>query len=134
MRVCIVGCGAVGSLFAANLAQLDDVDVWAYDVSQAHTDAINASGLRLTGAGDVVGRLRATTQALELPRCDFGIVATKAMHTDGAIAATAHAFADGAVATVQNGVGNEEVVAKHVARVIRGTTFPAGKILEPGVV
>jgi 2-dehydropantoate 2-reductase len=35
---------------------------------------------------------------------------------------------------VQNGVGNEEVVAQHVARVIRGTTFPAGKIIEPGVV
>ncbi len=56
------------------------------------------------------------------------------MHTEGAIAATAHAFAGGAVATVQNGVGNEEVVAQHVARVIRGTTFPAGKIVEPGVV
>ncbi len=134
MRVCVVGCGAVGSLFAANLARLDDVEVWAYDVSQAHVDAINANGLRLTGAGDVVGHPRATTDAAELPPCDFGIVATKAMHTDGAIAATAHAFADGAVATVQNGVGNEEVVAGYVARVIRGTTFPAGKILEPGVV
>ncbi len=129
-----MGCGAVGSLFAANLAQLDDVDVWAYDVSRAHVDAINTNGLRLTGAGDVLGRPRATTDAAELPDCDFGIVATKAMHTEGAIAATAHAFADGAVATVQNGVGNEEVVAAHVARVIRGTTFPAGKILEPGVV
>ena len=134
MKVCVVGCGAVGSLFAANLAQLDDVEVWAYDVSRAHVDAINANGLRLTGAGDVLGRPRATTDARELPQCDFGIVATKAMHTEGAIAATAHAFADGAVATVQNGVGNEEVVAAHVARVIRGTTFPAGKILEPGVV
>ncbi|HJR95619.1 MAG TPA: 2-dehydropantoate 2-reductase [Gaiellaceae bacterium] len=134
MRVCVVGCGAVGSLFAANLARLDDVEVWAYDVSQAHVDAINANGLRLTGAGDVVARLQATTDAAELPPCDLGIVATKAMHTEGAIAAAAHAFADGAVATVQNGVGNEEVVAGHVARVIRGTTFPAGKILEPGVV
>ena len=56
------------------------------------------------------------------------------MHTEAAIAATAHAFADGAVASVQNGVGNEEAIAPHVARVIRGTTFPAGKILEPGVV
>ena len=56
------------------------------------------------------------------------------MHTEAAIAATAHAFADGAVASVQNGVGNEEALAPHVARVIRGTTFPAGKILEPGVV
>jgi 2-dehydropantoate 2-reductase len=134
MRVCVFGCGAVGSLFAANLAQLDDVEVWAFDVSQPHVDAINANGLRLVGAGEVVGHPAATSDARELPACDFGIVATKAMHTEGAIAATAHAFADGAVATVQNGVGNEEVVAAHVGRVIRGTTFPAGKILEPGVV
>ena len=134
MRVCVVGCGAVGSLFAANLAQLDDVEVWAYDLSQPHVDAINANGLRLTGSGEVVGNLRATSDAAELPPCDFGIVATKAMHTEGAIAATVHAFTDGAVATVQNGVGNGEVVARHVSRVIRGTTFPAGKILEPGVV
>jgi 2-dehydropantoate 2-reductase len=132
--VAVVGCGAVGSLFAANLATLDDVEVWAYDLSRAHVDAINRDGLRLTGAGDVHARLRATADAAELPACDFGIVATKAMHTDGAIAATAHAFEHGCVATVQNGIGNEEVLARHVARVIRGTTFPAGKLVEPGVV
>jgi 2-dehydropantoate 2-reductase len=124
----------VGSLFAANLATLDDVEVWAYDLAQAHVDAINRDGLRLTGAGEVVGRPRATSDPSELPACDFGIVATKAMHTAGAISATAHAFADGCVATVQNGLGNEEVLAEHVERVIRGTTFPAGKITAPGVV
>jgi len=134
VRVAVIGCGAVGSLFAANLAQLDEVEVWAYDVSQAHVDAINEHGLRLTGAGEALGFPTATTDASALPACDFGIVATKAMHTEGAISAAAHAFADGAVATVQNGVGNEEVVARHVARVIRGTTFPAGKIVEPGIV
>jgi 2-dehydropantoate 2-reductase len=127
-----VGTGAVGSLFAANLAQLDDVEVWAYDLAQEHVDAINRDGLHLSGAGEVVGRPRATSVAAELPPCDFGIVATKAMHTSAAIAATAHAFADGCVATVQNGLGNEEAIAEHVARVIRGTTFPAGKIVSPG--
>ena len=54
------------------------------------------------------------------------------MHTFAAIAATAHAFADGCVASVQNGVGNEEAIAEHVEQVIRGTTFPAGKVIEPG--
>jgi 2-dehydropantoate 2-reductase len=132
VRVCVVGCGAVGSLFAANLAGLEDVEVWAYDLSQEHVDAINANGLRLSGADQVVGRPRATTDAGELPACDFGIVATKAMHTEPAIAATAHAFAEGAVCTVQNGLGNEEALAQQVDRVIRGTTFPAGRILEPG--
>ncbi len=132
MKVCVVGCGAVGSLFAANLAQLDDIEVWAYDLAREHVDAINRDGLRLSGAGDVVGRLRATVDASELPECEFGIVATKAMHTSAAIRATAHAFAGGSVATVQNGLGNEEVLAEHVERVIRGTTFPAGKIVAPG--
>jgi 2-dehydropantoate 2-reductase len=132
VRICVVGCGAVGSLFAANLAQLDDIGVWAYDLARAHVDAINEQGLRISGAGDVLGRVRATTDAAELPPCDFGIVATKAMHTSAAVAATAHAFAEGSVASVQNGIGNEEAIAEHVERVIRGTTFPAGRVLEPG--
>ncbi|HWG56338.1 MAG TPA: 2-dehydropantoate 2-reductase [Gaiellaceae bacterium] len=135
MRVCVVGCGAVGSLFAAALAQVEGVEVWAYDLAQAHVDAINAEGLRLTGVGEVHARgITATADASALPACDFGLVATKAMHTEAAISATAHAFRDGFVASVQNGVGNEETLARHVERVIRGTTFPAGKILEPGVV
>jgi 2-dehydropantoate 2-reductase len=134
VRICVVGCGAVGSLFAANLANLADVEVWAYDLDKTHIDAIRKNGLQLTGAGEVLGRPHATCDPSQLPPCDFGIVATKAMHTGSAIAATAHAFTEGAVASVQNGVGNEETIAGHAARVIRGTTFPAGKILSPGVV
>ena len=63
VRVCVVGCGAVGSLFAAALAQLEDVEVWAYDLDAEHVAAINERGLRITGAGELVGRLRATTDA-----------------------------------------------------------------------
>ena len=132
MRVCVVGCGAVGALFAANLAQLDDVEVWAYDVWREHVDAINSDGLMLTGAGEVVGRLHATVDPVEIPSCEFGIVATKSMHTGGAVAEVAHAFREGSVCSVQNGVGNEEAIAEHVERVIRGTTFPAGKVVAPG--
>ncbi len=132
MRVTIVGCGAVGSLFAANLAQLDDVEVWAFDLDREHVAAMNEHGLRLSGAGEIVGKLSATTDAAELPPSDFGIVATKCMHTAAAIEATAGAFANGSVCSVQNGVGNEEALAQHVERVIRGTTFPAGRVVEPG--
>jgi len=132
VRVTVVGCGAVGSLFAANLAQLEDVEVWAFDLDGEHVAAINEHGLRLSGAGEVVGELRATTNADDLPPSDFGIVATKCMHTAAAIEATAPAFATGAVCSVQNGVGNEEAIAQRVERVIRGTTFPAGRVVEPG--
>jgi 2-dehydropantoate 2-reductase len=132
MRVCVLGCGAVGSLFAASLAQLEDVEVWAYDLDADHVAAIRADGLRISGAGELLGRPSATTDASELPPCDFGIVATKSMHTGAATGAAAHAFADGSVCSVQNGIGNEEAIAEHVARVIRGTTFPAGHAVAPG--
>jgi 2-dehydropantoate 2-reductase len=133
-RICVVGCGAVGSLFAAHLGKLEDVETFAYDLNEAHVDAINERGLRLTGVGELHGRVSATSNPDEIPPCRFGIVATKALHTEAAIAATAHAFEDGSVCSVQNGVGNEELLAEHVQRVILGTTFPAGRILEPGVV
>ena len=133
MKICIVGCGAVGSLFAAHLARAGEAEVWAYDVWKEHTDAIREKGLRLSGAADFTANLHATSDPAELPACDFGIVATKAIHTRKAIAQTAHAFAkDSAVCSVQNGVGNEEFLAEHVKMVIRGTTFPAGHPIAPG--
>ena len=133
MRICVVGCGAIGSLFAAHLGRLEDVEVWAYDPYQAHVDAINANGLRLTGESDFVAPVNARSDAGDIPPCDFGIVAVKTMHTRSAIEATAHLFEDAAVCSVQNGVGSEEILAEFVPRVITGTTFPAGHITEPGV-
>jgi 2-dehydropantoate 2-reductase len=134
MRVCIVGCGAVGGLFAAHLGTLEEVEVWAYDVVAEHVAAINRDGLRVTGRAEIVAPVHARTDASEIPPCEFGIVATKAMFTAEAIAASAGIFADGAVCSVQNGVGNEELIAEYVPRVIRGTTFPAGRVVAPGVV
>ncbi|HXW18152.1 MAG TPA: 2-dehydropantoate 2-reductase [Candidatus Acidoferrales bacterium] len=133
MKICIVGCGAIGSIFGAHLARLDGVEVYAYDVARLHVEAIERDGLRISGAADFTARIHATTEPRAIPRCDYGIVATKSTHTAGAIPQIAHAFdAESAVCSVQNGVGNEELIAAHVKHVIRGTTFPAGHIVEPG--
>ena len=133
LKICVVGCGAVGSLFAAHLAKAGEAEVWAYDVSSSHMDAIRKNGLRLTGAAEFIARLNATTEAEEIPRCDYGIVATKAIHTRKAITQAVKIFDDdSAVCSVQNGVGNEELIAEKVRFVIRGTTFPAGHVVAPG--
>ena len=132
MRVVVIGCGAVGSIFAGHLAQLENLEVWAYDVAPDHVEAMNATGLRLSGKRDLVGWPRATSDPANLPPCDMGIVAVKATATVPAVRAVAGSLADAAVCSVQNGVGNEERIAEHVPRVIRGTTFPAGRLIEPG--
>jgi len=133
MKVCIIGCGAIGSLFAAHLGRLDDVEVWAYDPYEAHVDAINKNGLRLTGESDFTVQINARSNAADIPPCELGIIASKTLHTRAAMESVAHIFVDGAVCSVQNGVGSEEIIAEYVPRVIMGTTFPAGHITEPGV-
>ena len=133
MKICIVGCGAIGGIFAAHLARAGEAEVFAYDVWKEHTRAIAARGLRISGAAEFTARFRATSDVREIPPCDFGIVATKSTHTRKAIEETAHLFPEtSAVCSVQNGVGNEEILAEHVRYVIRGTTFPAGHVIEPG--
>jgi 2-dehydropantoate 2-reductase len=51
-----------------------------------------------------------------------------------AVAGARAALADAAVVSVQNGLGNEEVIAGLVPRVIRGSIVTAGAIVAPGVV
>jgi len=127
----VVGCGAIGGLFAARLATQSDVEVWAYDVSGDHVAAINRDGLRVDGE---VAHVQARTDPREIPPCDFGLLTTKATFTEPAIAATAHLFAAGAVCSLQNGIGSEEVIARHVVRVIRGVTLVSGRVSAPGTI
>lgn len=133
VKVCIVGCGAIGSVIGAHLARLPDVAVYACDTSAEHTCAMRERGLRISGAAEFTARLHATSQPREIPLCDFGILATKSLHTRAAIEQTAHIFGvSGAVCSVQNGLGNEEIIAEHVNQVIRGATTMAAHLLGPG--
>jgi len=133
LRICIVGCGALGSVFAAHLARLNDVEVHAYDVAEEHTRAIREQGLRIEGAANFQVQFHATSDPREIPPCDFGIFATKSLHTRAAIEQTAHIFGGAsAVCSIQNGLGNEEILAERVNYVIRGATTMAAHLLGPG--
>jgi len=133
VKICIVGCGALGSVIAAHLARLPDAEVYAYDVSVSHVQAIRDRGLLISGAAHFAVKLQATSEAADIPACDFGIVATKSIHTRSAIEQTAHIFRDGAaVCSIQNGLGNEEIIAERVKYVIRGATTMAAHMRGPG--
>jgi len=124
-RICIVGCGAIGSLFAAHLARV--ADVCAFVRREEHARALNERGLRVSGKRDFSVPLKAATDPGKLPQFDFGIVACKATQTAEAVAPVAHLFRQGAILSAQNGLGCEEVIARQVGGyVIRGTTFMSG--------
>lgn len=124
-RVCIVGCGAIGSLYAAHLAKV--AEVWAFVRRPEHARTLKDEGLRVSGKHDFHVSLRATSDPKDLPDCDLAIVATKATQVEGSIAQVGHHFDYGAVISAQNGMGSEEIIAAHTrGQVIRGTTFMSG--------
>jgi len=124
-RVCIVGCGAIGSLYAAHLARV--AEVWAFVRREDHARALNRAGLTVSGKHQFHASLKATTRPDELPDCDLAIVATKATQVEESIAGVGYHFDRGAVISAQNGLGSEEIIATHTrGQVIRGTTFMSG--------
>ncbi len=124
-RVCIVGAGSIGSLYAAHLARV--AEVWCFVRRLEHARVLNEQGLRVSGRHEFHVRLRATHDRAELPEFDFGIVATKATQTEEAFAPVGHRFDRGAVLSAQNGLGSEEILAQHTrGYIIRGTTFMSG--------
>jgi len=124
-RVCIVGCGAIGSLYAAHLARV--AEVWIFVRREDHARALNRDGLRVSGTHEFHVALKATTQPDQIPDCELGIVATKATQVEKSISAIGNRFNQGAVISAQNGLGSEEIIASHTrGQVIRGTTFMSG--------
>ena len=117
MKILVMGVGAMGSVYAALLADAGH-EVCAVDTWREHIDAINAQGLRLEGAsGDrVVTSIRATTDVTDVGPCDLCLIATKASAVGAAARAAAPVIgADALVLTIQNGLGSGERISAHIA-------------------
>jgi len=115
MKIAIVGCGAMGSIYAGLMAGAGN-EVWAVDTWKDHVDAINRDGLRVEGAsGDRTVKLHATTDGSEVGVCDLVIVATKA---SGVAAAARTALKltgpDTVILTIQNGLGAADRIAEAI--------------------
>lgn len=113
-RIAVVGCGAMGSVYAALLADAGN-EVLAVDHGEAHVQAIARDGLRLEGAsGDRRVRLRAFTQAPAEPM-DLVIIAAKAAQAPQAARGALPLLGpDTVVLTIQNGLGSADAVAEAV--------------------
>jgi 2-dehydropantoate 2-reductase len=124
-RVCIVGAGVIGSLFAGHLARVCEVSVLTR--RREHADALNEVGLRISGKSEYHARVTATDDPDELPAFDVAIVATKAAGLEPAVRGLEGRFPEATIVTVLNGIGAEEIVRAHGAwPIVSGVTFMSG--------
>lgn len=114
MKIAVLGCGAMGSIYAALLASAGH-EVTAIDTNAEHMTAINGSGLRVSGAsGDRTVSIRAcTTPPAE--SFDLVIIAVKgAFVAAAADSATSMMAEHTRILTIQNGLGSADEVAERL--------------------
>jgi 2-dehydropantoate 2-reductase len=125
VRVCVVGGGVIGSLYAAHLARLADVTVLTRRAD--HAEALRRQGLTVSGKASFTSRPRATADPAELADADLAIVATKATDLEDAAGRLAGRLPGATVMTIQNGLGAEEIVRQHGSwPLISAVTFMSG--------
>jgi len=124
-RVCVIGAGTIGSLLAGHLAGVCEVSVLTR--REEHAAALRDHGLRVSGKHELAAAVFATADAAELPDFDIGIFACKALDLDASAARLAGRAAAATMMTVQNGLGAEDVVARHGSwPIISAVTFMSG--------
>jgi len=135
MKIAVVGAGAMGSLFGAMLAEAGN-DVRLLDVWPDHVRAINQNGLRIEREGKTrVVSLRAADDLERIGAAELVIIFVKSTQTRSAAETARHlAGSDGSVMTLQNGMGNADILSEFIEpdRILAGTTSHGATLLGPG--
>lgn len=136
MKIGLLGCGAMGSLYGGYLTRAHEV--YVCDVWKEHIEAIRAEGIRLdepNGETAVFRPTLATTESSEIGPVDVMIVFVKYMLLEEALKnAKSMIGPETIVLSLQNGIGNYDEIAKVVPekQICCGTTAHGCTFLEPG--
>ena len=135
MKIAVVGAGAMGSLFGALLseagAEVNLIDIW-----EEHVNTINHSGLKVEREGQTrTVNTKATRDPATIGMVDLVVIFVKSTHTPEAAATAASLIGStGSVMTLQNGMGNADIIAESIdsSRILVGTTSHGATMLGPG--
>ena len=130
-----MGAGAMGSLYGGLLAS-SGVEVWLVDIWKEHIDTIRSRGLIIEEkAQEKNSRINATTDVSSVGKADLVIFFVKTYQTDQAVSDALVLDKEGTLfLTLQNGLGNEEILCRQVNRkkVLLGATNQGATLLGPG--
>lgn len=137
MQITVIGAGNMGSIHGANLARIG-AQVTLVDVLEEHVDSINEHGLRMDGVdGEYTVHLPATTDPAAVPLSDVAFICVLGYQTrEAAQTAKAVLKDDGFAITLQNGLGNLEVLLEVLGhgRVVGGLAYHSADTRGPGQV
>ncbi|EFK96084.1 2-dehydropantoate 2-reductase [sediment metagenome] len=125
MKIVIVGPGAIGCLVAAFLSKSRQ-EIWLLDKDKERASRINQQGIIVEGiSGNWQAQVKATACAEDIGSAELIIICVKSYHTKEAIIQAKLLIKDESrVLTLQNGIGNIEILGEAVGqdKVIGGVT------------
>jgi len=137
MKFLVMGAGALGSAFGGMLANA------GHDVTligrESHMKPIRDHGLKITGiwGSHVIKNIRATSELKENYKPDVVLLTTKSFDTENAMQELQPLISDNSVViSLQNGIGNEEIIARYVGEehTMGGMVITGFEIPKPGEV
>ncbi len=135
MKIVIVGPGALGSLIAAFLSKSKE-EVWILDKDPARAARISQQGIRVEGLlGNWQAKVGASSSAQEIASADLVIISVKSYDTKKAMfQAKPLVCANTRVLTLQNGLGNIEIIGELVGmeNVIGAATNLGSTLIDTG--
>jgi 2-dehydropantoate 2-reductase len=135
MRIFIIGAGAMGGLYGGMMVE-GGADVTLIDVRADHVAEINATGLAVSGlTGSRKIAIAASSDVSELGKADVVFVQTDINSTRAAAETAAQVLADdGCAITLQNGIGNVEILSAVLGqeRVLAGVSYHSAALTGLG--
>jgi 2-dehydropantoate 2-reductase len=129
MDICVFGAGSLGTLVGGLLASEHQVTLVG---REPHVGALREDGLRVTGEFEQTVCPAASTTPPE--RADLAVVTVKSFDTAVAADALGECELDAAL-SLQNGIGNEELLATRLdCPALAGTCTYGARLSGPGVV
>jgi 2-dehydropantoate 2-reductase len=146
LKVVVIGAGSLGTFFTAKLSESKKCDVILLSSDEKKISKFNENGLFLKSKEFNIENLKRltvkfTTNIDEIKK-DFGevdlvIIAVKSPYTqEAALKASKIISKNGYVLTIQNGIGNAELIKKEIKsdRVIAGVTYQGSHLGDDGVI
>lgn len=135
MKIAIVGCGAVGSYYGAMLCRAGH-DV--HFLLRSDYEVVRRNGVRIQSPnGDFTARPHAVNAPEQIGPCDAVFIALKATaNSEYSRLLPALVGPDTAIVTLQNGLDNEEELARRfpAEQILGGLCFVCLNRIAPGVI
>ncbi|MEW6042246.1 MAG: 2-dehydropantoate 2-reductase, partial [Elusimicrobiota bacterium] len=123
MKIIIVGPGAMGTLFATKLYNKTREEIWLFDKDNKRAEIISRNGIKINGLINIKSKpdkVHITTDPLKIGKANLIIFFVKAFDTENAARKIIPCIGENtAILTLQNGLGNAEIIQK----VIRSATL-----------